>query len=237
MMQRILKIAEQRLARERRASTTWIAQLPAQRLASSRLSRRSPARLETRQPGARHRRGLPDCRLSSRRLTLLRISSTLVDCWTGRSDSFSPLRIRPDLATARTMVLACAASTPDQALRQRLEERIAACRRRDRALRAYASLLAVRSSRRTGIGTPGRCQSAAQKQTGSCCRCGSSVHFAPSGPPAAGPQPVHPLRQNSHSGGLRRKRRRRESGRYDQPRSAVPQRLSRIGVNGIATSV
>src|SRR2546428_10778073 len=67
--------------------------------------------------------------------TLLRISSTLVDCWTGRSDSFSPLRIRPDLATARTMVLACAASTPDQALRQRLEERIAACRRRDRAWR------------------------------------------------------------------------------------------------------
>src|SRR5258706_16373341 len=41
----------------------------------------------------------------------------------------------PDLATARTMVLACAASTPDQALRQRLEERIAACRRRDRAWR------------------------------------------------------------------------------------------------------
>jgi hypothetical protein len=33
------------------------------------------------------------------------------------------------------MVLACAASTPDQALRQRLEERIAACRRRDRAWR------------------------------------------------------------------------------------------------------
>src|SRR5258707_5775946 len=62
-------------------------------------------------------------------------NTTLVDCWTGRSDSFAPLRIRPDLATARTMVLACAASTPDQALRQRLEERIAACRRRDRAWR------------------------------------------------------------------------------------------------------
>src|SRR5260370_27753667 len=33
------------------------------------------------------------------------------------------------------MVLACGASTPDQALRQRLEERIAPCRRRDRAWR------------------------------------------------------------------------------------------------------
>src|SRR5262249_45507759 len=44
---------------------------------------------------ARARSGGGISRPSARAVLRLMISSTLVDCWTGRSAGFSPLRIRP----------------------------------------------------------------------------------------------------------------------------------------------